>query len=136
MEEKYAKHIPRLKFMYWVTIFAVGVMGVFYLFFESIVMGSLKWTYRDPIMVNIYGAIQVAMGVLSVFGLKKPLRYIPVLMIQLIYKILASIAIIPRLITSSDAPRSGWVFIVIYLFIIIADLWAIPWKYVFGPEKE
>lgn len=136
MEEKYAKHIPRLKFMYWVTIVVVGIMGISYLFFESLVMGSLKWTYRDPIMVNIYGAIMVAMSILSILGLRKPMRYIPVLMIQLIYKILASIAIIPRLITSSDAPKSGWVFIVFYLFFIVGDLWAIPWKYVFGSEKE
>lgn len=93
---------------------------------------AFGWPNQDPITYGVTGSVYLAFAILSVFGLKAPLKFAPVLMLQLCYKSIWFLGVIVPMLVSGRFPDYGILFVVIYTSYIIGDLIAIPFKHVFS----
>ena len=125
-----------LKGMYWYTIMGAGGFGLGMLFISDTVKSLLQWPVNEPIIWGIVGSSYLSFGILSVFGLRAPFRFVPILFMQLIYKSTwLIVCILPKLI-KGELPLYGIVLSIIMLTYVIGDLIAIPFSYIFSSEKQ
>jgi hypothetical protein len=77
----------------------------------------------------------VAFGLVSILGFLSPVKFSPVLLLQLAYKVIWFIFLfLPRAIGGS-LPGYGWIFAGIFATYVIGDLIAIPFQYVLKREQ-
>ena len=80
----------------------------------------------------LVGSLWFAILVLSVLGLFQPLRYSPVLLLQLIYKSLwLAVYVVPRLLRG-EVDQVPWGIAGSFALIVIVWPWLIPWAYLLG----
>jgi len=82
---------------------------------------------------TVAGAFWAAILVLSVLGLFYPYTFIPVLMAQVIYKALwLLVFFLPRVVTKSRRHEIDWVMSGVFIALLIAWPFIIPWQAVFS----
>ena len=81
------------------------------------------------------GGVYVAFGILSILGLRSPLKFVPVLFLQLCYKAVWFIGVALRLLVAGQFPVHGILFAIIFASYIVGDLIAIPFSYLFAKEQ-
>lgn len=123
------KKIPLLKAMYILTILIAGGFGVMILVAPDQAMDILGFPEPEPIMVGIAASVYLAFGLLSILGLMAPLKFCPVLLLQLVYKSVWFLAVILPLIVMGDLPDYAWMTIAIFAVFVIGDLIALPFHY-------
>jgi len=69
-----------LKIMYWYTIVGAGGLGLFIIVIPENVRSLFAWPTQDPIVYGVTGSVWLAFGLLSILGLKSPLKFVPVLL--------------------------------------------------------
>jgi hypothetical protein len=124
-----------IKGMYMYTILGAGLSGIVMIFAPGLSQRMFGMGEQDPIFFGIAASIWFAFGLMSIFGLKSPLKFLPVLCMQLIYKSVWIIGVIVPLIVTNKLPDYAGLIIVIMVSYIIGDLIAIPFHYVFAGEK-
>jgi hypothetical protein len=125
-----------LKGMYIYTIVGAGGFGLGIIVMPKVMISVFAWPSQDPIVFGITGSVYLAFALLSVLGLKSPLKFSPLLLLQLIYKAIWLVGvIIPKLIAGA-LPGSAILITFIYLTYVVGDLVAIPRSYVFGIKPE
>ena len=117
-----------------VGIVGAGVMGVGMIAVPDTIVSTLGWPAQDPITLGILGSLYIASGLLSVLGLRSPLRFSPVLLLQLFYKVLWLITVALPLALTGQIPCYATCLAAIFATYVVGDLIAIPWAYVL--EKE
>ncbi|CAN5588111.1 hypothetical protein BH11BAC3_BH11BAC3_07080 [soil metagenome] len=76
-----------LKLVYIANIFVAGWIGIVSLFDGKTAMKTIfSNAYQPTELTRLVGCLWLAIAVLSVFGLWKPVAFSPVLLLQLIYK--------------------------------------------------
>jgi len=90
---------------------------------------------EEPIALGIVGSVYLAFGFLSIFGLRSPLKFVPVLLLQLCYKSIWFIGVILPLLISAQLPSYAIPMAIIFATFIIGDIIAIPFSYVFAKEE-
>jgi len=123
-----------LKFMYVYTIVGAGLLGLGIIIVPDVVRTSLGWPKQDPITLGVMGSVYLAFGVLSILGLRSPLRFSPVLLLQLCYKLIWLMGVMVPLAASGRLSAHGTVLAAIFVAYVIGDLIAIPFGYVFARE--
>jgi hypothetical protein len=125
-----------LKGMYIFTIIHAGGSGLGIILCPSTMQSFFGWPSQDPIVFGICGSVWVAFGLLSILGLRSPLKFSPILLLQLTYKVVWFIGVFFPLLISGKFPAyaSGYVFF--FVIYIIGDLMAIPFPYVFAKLSE
>jgi hypothetical protein len=118
--------------MYLYTIIGAGGFGLGILLFPDLIAAALGLPEQDPITYGVTGSVYLAFAILSVFGLKAPLKFVPVLMMQLCYKSIWFVGVIVPMVVSGRFPGYAILPAVIFASYIIGDLIAIPFKYVFS----
>ena len=83
-----------LKGMYILTIIHAGGSGLGIILIPSIIRSIFGWPSQDPIVFGICGSVWVAFGLLSILGLRSPLKFSPILLLQLTYKVVWFIGVI------------------------------------------
>jgi hypothetical protein len=78
------------------------------------------------------GSVWMAFGVLSIFGLRSPLKFVPILVMQLCYKSIWFIGVVFPMLVSGTFPLYAILHVVIMGSYIVGDLIAIPFPYVFS----
>ena len=121
----------RIKFMYLYTIFGAGGFGLGILLIPDTMISLFKWPGQDPVVFGITGSVYLAFSLVSLFGLRSPLKFSPILLLQLFYKSIWFIGVAIPLISSGKFPLSAIVILVIFATYIIGDLVSIPFKYIF-----
>ena len=121
-----------LKVMYWYTIVGAGGFGLAMVLFPETVRSLFGWPTQDPIVYGVTCSVWLAFGVMSIFGLRSPLKFIPILMIQLCYKSIWFIGVVFPLLISGNFPLYGILHVFVMGSYIIGDLFAIPFAYVFS----
>ena len=129
-------HFGRLKFLYLYTIIGAGGFGLGIIFMPDLVRSLLRMPVQDPVTFGITGGVYLAFGILSIFGLKSPLKFVPVLFLQLLYKTIWLIGVILPLLLKGQLQLYGILITVIFLTYIIADLFSIPFGYLFSSVDE
>lgn len=120
-----------LKAMYMITIFIAGAFGLGIVLAPELIKARLHTTC-DVIPYGMLGAVWLAMGIVAIFGLRDPLKFVPLLLVQLIYKSVwvASIAI-PMWMAGTFATKD-MVTAALFGLVIVGDLIAIPFRYLFA----
>lgn len=124
-----------LRFMYVYTIVSAGSLGLGLILAPDVVVSAFKWPEQDPIVVGVMASIYVAFGALSALGLRAPLRFAPVLCLQLCYKAIWFVGVLLPLLVRGDLPAHGVVFAAIFASYIIGDLIAIPFPIMLAPDE-
>jgi hypothetical protein len=124
-----------LKVMYIVTIVIAGGYGLG-IIFNPDQMKSIFHTSCDPIPYGIVGSVFFAFGLLAVFGLRAPLKFVPVLLLQLTYKIVWLIGVIIPLIVTGNFSAKYTPTVVLFVLIIVGDLIAIPFRDIFSKQSK
>ena len=68
--------------------------------------------------------------------MRAPLKFSPVLLLQLSYKVLWLIGVIIPLLLAGAFPTYAVLFVVIFVTYIVGDLIAIPFPYIFARESR
>lgn len=119
-----------LRFMYGYTILGAGGFGLAILTMPERMRGVLRWPGDEPIALSIVASVYLAFGVLSVFGLRDPLKFVPILLLQLCYKLVWFVGAAVPLLVSGRFPGYGVLTAVIFATYVVGDLIAIPFSYV------
>jgi len=126
-----------LKFMYGYTIAGSGLMGVALIVAPGATASMFGWPEQDPIILGVVASLYAGFGLLSVLGLRQPLKFVPILCLQLVYKSLWLLFVLLPMLATGPLPAHGPVFIAIFVSYVIGDLIAIPFRYVLsGPQAQ
>ncbi len=125
-----------LRFMYIFTIVVAGGFGLGVIFIPNVIASMYRMPKQDPIIFGIVGSVYVAFGILSILGLRSPLKFVPILLLQLCYKVIWFIGIILPLLFVESFQMYEIPFIIIFAIFIIGDLIAIPFSYVFAKQTD
>ena len=123
-----------MKIMYTSTIVVAGGFGLGILLVPDILGDLFGWPGQDPIVLGVAGSVYLSFACLSVLGLKAPLKFSPVLLLQLIYKVVWFAAVIVPILVKGDFPSYAVLYAVIFALFILGDLMAIPFSYLFGTQ--
>jgi hypothetical protein len=118
-----------LRFMYLYTIVGAGGFGLGIVIRPQLVRAMLRWPGDEPIALGIVGSVYVAFGLLSVFGLRDPLKFAPVLLLQLCYKSVWFVGVVLPLLIEGRFPDYGLFTAAVFATYIVGDLIAIPFRY-------
>ncbi len=136
MSGKSKINFGRIKFMYLYTILGAGGFGLGILLIPDTMISLFKWPDQDPVVFGITGSVYLAFALVSLFGLRSPLKFSPILLLQLLYKSIWFIGVATPLISSGNFPLSAIVILVIFATYIIGDLVSIPFLYIFKKEDS
>ncbi len=120
-----------LRFMYLYTILGAGGFGLATLAIPEWMKTVFRWPGQEPIALSIVGSVYLAFGILSLFGLRDPLKFVPVLFLQLCYKLVWFVGAVAPLLAAGRFPGYAVPTAAIFATYIIGDLIAIPFSYVF-----
>jgi hypothetical protein len=135
MPEDYNIRWGWLKGMYWYTFIVAGGFGLGIVLFPDIIRSYFSWPDQDPVVFGVTGSVYLAFGLLATLGLKVPLKMVPILLLQLIYKVVWFIGVVLPLLIAGSFPAYAILHVVIFATFIIGDLIAIPFPYLLG-EKD
>jgi hypothetical protein len=121
--------------MYAYTIVGAGGIGLGLLIVPNTMMSLLGIPTEEPIVAGIAYSVWLAFAVSSIFGLRSPLKFAPVLLLQFTYKVVWFIAVIAPKAVSGDLPSFAITMIALFATIVIGDIIAIPWKHIFAKSK-
>jgi hypothetical protein len=120
--------------MYIMTVLTAGCYGLGMILFPE----RLKSIFNescDPVNYGIIGSVYLAFGLCAILGLRAPLKFVPVLLLQLTYKSAWFIGVLFPLILRGGFSLDMSVTVAIFALIIIGDLIAIPFPYVFSKQS-
>ena len=121
-----------IKGMYIYTIIGAGGYGLMILVFPNIIKLIFNLPDQAETILGITGSVYCAFGLLSILGIRSPLKFLPVLLLQLTYKIVWFIGVIIPLLVSGRISLFALPYVIIFATYIIGDLIAIPFPYVFA----
>ena len=125
-----------LKAMYIYTIVGAGGFGLGIIMMPDVMRSMFGWPAQDPIVLGITGSVNVSFALLSILGLRSPLKFSPVLLLQLSYKVVWFIGVILPILVTARFPTYAILYVVIFATYIIGDLIAIPFSYVFEKQAD
>jgi hypothetical protein len=125
-----------LRFMYVYTIIGAGGFGLGMLFIPEVMQSVFGFPAQDPVVFGITASVYTAFGLISILGLKSPLKLAPVLLLQLCYKSIWLVGVILPLLFSGRFPLYATTLLILFVTYIIGDLIAIPFSSVFSKRME
>lgn len=125
-----------LRFMYIYTIIGAGGFGLGMIFIPDVVQSTFGFPSQDPVVYGITASVYTAFGLISIFGLKSPMKFAPVLLLQLCYKVIWLAGVVLPLLLSGRFPLYATTLLIIFVTYIIGDLIAIPFSQVFSQKTD
>ena len=118
----------KLKLMYIYTIITTIIFGLSILVMPGLWFSLTDLTVQNQYIFGIVGSVWLAFGISSILGLRNPMKFIAILVLQFIYKVVwIFLVFLPQLIISGPSIISIILFIV-FLTFIIPDIFIIPWN--------
>ena len=116
-----------LKIIYFANIIVAGWIGISSLFFPKTAIATVfSNAYQPSELVRLVGALWLAIALLSVLGLWKPITFSPVLLLQLFYKGGWLIVVaLPAMLNGINYPKGMAVFFLIWVLVLP---FLIPWR--------
>jgi len=118
-----------LKGMYIYTALGAGITGLGVIVMPKTSVTLWNLPINEPITFGIVGSVFLAFGLISILGLVNPLKFVPILLLQMTYKIIWFIGLIFPLLLKGQLPKYSISMIIVFATYIIGDLIAIPFKY-------
>jgi hypothetical protein len=121
-----------LRAMYVYTFLGAGGFGLSLLLFGE----SGPFASQDPFFSATLGCFELALALAALLGLRDPLKFAPLLVTQLVYKMLWFAAVFVPLLLQGQAGEYT-ILAVVFATFIVGDLISIPFAYVFAkPSSE
>jgi hypothetical protein len=120
-----------LRFMYLYTILGAGGFGLSILFAPQRMKTIFRWPGDEPIALSIVASVYLAFGLLSILGLRSPLKFAPVLLLQLCYKTAWFIGAVVPMLVSGQFPGYAMLTAGVFATFVAGDLIAIPFRHLF-----
>jgi hypothetical protein len=117
--------------MYIYTIVVAGGCGLGMILAPNFVKFIFRLPQQDPIAFSILGSVYLAFGLLSILGLRAPLKFVPVLLLQLCYKAIWFVGFVIPLCVKWQFPFYAAATVIIFATFVIGDIIAIPFSYIF-----
>ena len=117
--------------MFAVTIIFAGFLGFGLLVAPSSMQSALGYPAEEHYVAGVAYSFWFALGLLSVLGLRSPLKFWPLLLLQLTYKLTWVVAIMSPRLVNGGLPAFAASMTVLFVLIIIGDIIVIPWRNVF-----
>ena len=89
---------------------------------------------QDPITFGALGGIWFVIGLMSLLALRAPLKFLPLLMLQFVYKCVWFMCVFFPLMIQGTFPEWGWASVVGNAFWMIMDIKSIPWAFLFAKD--
>ena len=131
MEDNVSIRWGWLKVMYMYTLVVSGGMGLGMILFPDTVQSILRFPPQDPVMLGACGSIFLALGLISLMGLRSPLKFAPVLLLELVYKPIWLFAVAVPLFLEGRFPFYVVTMSAVFITFIVGDLIAIPFSHLF-----
>ena len=120
-----------IRYMYLGNIVGAGVPGFLVTFFprfaETYLFGAAP---QDRMIFGVAGSIWLAIGLLSALGLRYPLPFVSIFMVQIVYKVIWILAVGLPLTLQGD-PRA-LPFVIFFVLVTAGFVYAVPFRYLFG----
>jgi hypothetical protein len=100
-----------LKGMYIYTIIGAGGFGLGIIIMPNVMQSMFGWPNQDPIVLGVVGSVYFAFALLSILGLRSPLKFAPVLLLQLTYKVVWFIGVILPFLVTARFPTYAIVYV-------------------------
>lgn len=123
-----------LKGMYIYTILGAGLSGLGIILLPKTYSSTFNLPIQEPINFGILGSVYLAFGLISILGLRSPLKFVPVLLVEITYKTIWLIGVILPLILKGQFPQYALINTIIFATFIIGNAIAIPFKYLFNKQ--
>jgi hypothetical protein len=125
-----------LKAMYIYTLIVSGSVGVGMILFPGTIQSVFRFPPQDLVMLGLSGSLFLALGLASVLGLRAPLKFVPVLFLELIYKPVWLVAVALPLFVKGQFPFYVVFISATFLTFIVGDLMAIPFASLFRKSSK
>ncbi len=119
--------IKLMKFTYFVFGPCALFIGGFIVISPDTFWELLRVNYFDPLSQTLYGAVLCGVGIISLMGIKNPLKYIFLFQFLAVYKTILVIALVPRLILLDNAPIAGWIIAFLWFCMAVISVMVFPW---------
>lgn len=130
MAREHAVRWGWLRGMYLYTAVGAGAAGIGFVAAPEVTRALLGLPPQDPLVsFGMVGSVFLAFAVVSVLGLKDPLRYAPILLLQLVYKVVWVVAVVLPRVLAGTFPRHAALFLAVYATFIAGDLVALPYAW-------
>jgi hypothetical protein len=131
MEETVSElKLKGLRFQYWFTIALAVPLGAGIIMFPELTKKLFNLKEQDHIVFGITGSVYLAFGALSVLGLKEPVKWSPILLLQFIYKVTWMVGVVLFLAVRGELEIKHAIWLILgYGAMIAGDVWAVPWKH-------
>ncbi len=124
-----------LRGMYAYTAAGSGLVGIGMLTAPRQVALLLHMPEQDPAMFGLVASAYVAFGLLGLLGLRAPLRFAPILLLQMLYKIAWIVIVFLPLTARGQAGGYTLALAAVFLTYVVGDLIAIPFADLLSPNK-
>jgi hypothetical protein len=135
------KYYPRvLQAVYLVLVVYVGAMAIYLLVDPKNALSFIGFPssgipYPASLVAGVAYSQWLAIALLSVLGVRSPIKYSPVLLLVVTYKTVWMLALaLPRAI-SGTLISWGQTTAIEWLIIVIIVVLVMPWKYIFEKSK-
>lgn len=123
-----------LKAMYVYTLVMSGGIGLGMVLIPGTIQSVFRFPPQDPVVLGLCGSVFLALGLVSILGFLSPLKFVPLLLIELIYKPVWLVAVALPLFLKGQFPFYVVFISAVLISFIIGDLIAIPFSYVFSKK--
>lgn len=115
-----------IKLVYIANGIVAGYIGLLSLFFPKLSSTSIfQNSYPSTDLIRLVGCLWLAIALLSVCGLFRPLAFSPILLLQLIYKATWLLVVaLPSLQNNASFPSGMAVFFLVWVLVLP---FVIPW---------
>lgn len=115
----YRQHLMRV-------VYVGTFLGVGYSAWSTLVTHATPW---DPLR-GVAFSFWAAYATLMILGLWNPLRMVPLLLLQLLYKSVWLVAVAIPLARAGPLDATAAQLVRIFVVAVVVDLFVIPWSYV------
>lgn len=121
-----SKKMTAFKLIYIANIIVAGWIGIRSLFFPKLSSATIfQNSYQTTDIIRLVGSLWLAIAILSILGLWRPLTFSPVLLLQLIYKgSWLLVVAIPAIKNNQPYPSGMATFFLIWAVVLP---FVIPW---------
>lgn len=123
-----------LRIMYIFTILGAGGFGFAMLFLPGSVQALFRFPPQDPAVFKLFGSFLFASGLLAIPALLYPLKFVPLLMVQLVYKPVWIVVVALPVFLKGQFPFYVVAMTLIFVTYIVGDIIAIPFRYQFSRD--
>jgi hypothetical protein len=118
--------------MFGVNIFVTGGLALAILIGGQPALTSFGFPTEEMMLAGYVPSVMLAYALMGIIGLRYPVKFAPVLLMQATGKIIWFLAIIIPQLATGPLPTFALMLSATFIPLIIGDLIAVPWKYLFS----